>query len=144
MIYKYSGTSLPISFTTKEGTHCVKVSEKDFVILKTGDYAFLLNGHAKVVTQTEYQNDELLKRLVVERVAIGLLEDMIQALQDLAVTDAVKLDLLKTVDVVLIMVVGNKIQAARTICNATPTTANFTTARKNALLSLMDTAILLL
>lgn len=110
----------------------------------TNDYIIVKNGDIVVVSQADYTNNVSLKRKVVEEIAIQLLEDMIQALDNLAVTDLVKLDLLKTVDVVLIMVVGNKIQAARQICNAIATTANFTTARKNALLALLDTAIALL
>lgn len=112
--------------------------------IQNDDYIIVRNGERKVILRSDYLANSQLSRLVTEEIGIQLLEDMIQALQDLPVLDAVKLDLLKTVDVVLIMVVGNKINAARTICNAIATTANFSTTRKNALLALLDAAILLL
>jgi hypothetical protein len=114
------------------------------ISLNDGDYIIAYPGDVRVISNSDYESNEQLRRLVIKEIAIKLTEDMIQALQDLPVTDAVKLDLLKTVDVVLIMVVGNKIPAARTACNAIATTANFTTTRKNVLLGMLDDAMDLL
>lgn len=140
MIFKYSGTQLPVGFFIKSGDYCVETG-KGFVIVRTGDYIITYDGEVKVINQDEYENSIQLKRLVVQEVSIALLEDLIQAFEDLAVSDTVKIDLLRTIGPSTDMIIGNKISAARRIANAIPTTANFTAPRKNGLLALIDDAI---
>jgi hypothetical protein len=113
------------------------------ILLSEGDYFLSYSStDFRVVRRTEYLANTQLKRLVIEEIAVELIENIIQGFVDLAATDAVKLDLLKTIDVVLIMITGNKINASQVIATAIPTTANFTTPRKNGLIALIDAAIL--
>lgn len=144
--FTHQGTTITVDLLLSPNTlgFRVFIPEVGDVRIQNNDYIIVNNGDRKVILRADYLANQQLRRLVVHEVAIQLLEDMIQMLQDLVATDAVKLDLLKTVDVVLIMVIGNKITAARVICAAIATTANFTTARKNALLAQLDTAIALL
>lgn len=110
------------------------------VRIETGDYLIAENGIRKVVKVAQYQSSVQLKRIVVREVAIELLETVIQAFVDLAATDLVKLDLLRTIGPCMDMIIANKITAALVIANVIPTTANFTTARKNALIAMIQTA----
>lgn len=106
-----------------------------------GDYFIVNNSEIKVILRSEYLASADSKRIVVKEIAIELLENIIQAFVDLATTDLIKLDILKTVGPCVDMIIANKIQAARIIAAIIPTTTNFTNARKNALLALIDESI---
>lgn len=114
------------------------------VSLNDGDYIIAYPGDVRVVSAADYQSNVQLRRLVIQEIAIELLENMIAALYALPVEGSVKLNLMDTVAPVFILVTGNKIEEARDACNLTATTTNFTNGRKNVLLGMLDDAIELL
>lgn len=70
-----------------------------------------------------------------------LLSSIWKALNATGLTDAVKASILQTIANVQIACLAGEIRVARDIANATATTANFTAARKTALIALIDDAI---
>lgn len=115
--------------------YSVYVDDVGDVRIVTGDYIVFIKPKTSVITMSEFENDLEKKRIVQHEIAVGLLEDIIQLLVDLSVTDTIKIELLRHVAPVIDMVNGNKLTAANVIANALPLTSNFTNGRKNAFLA---------
>jgi len=109
--------------------------------LVTGDYIVFLKPKISVVTISEYANDVEKRRIVEHEVSVELMENLIDLINGLVVSDTVKIDLMRHVGPTLDMIVTNRIQAANVIANALPTTTNFTQNRKNAFLAVIGTAL---
>lgn len=111
------------------------------VYVNNGDY-FIVNGNDfKIIARDNYIANTDMNRLVVKEISIELMENIIQSFVNMAITDAVKLSIIVTINPTLTAIVGNKLQFARAIYVATATTTNFTTGIKNAGLSIIDAAI---
>ena len=107
----------------------------------TGDYLYQENGLKKVITAAQYAANATLKRLVTREIGEDLMEAIIQGFIDLAATDAQKIAILRHIGPCQDMIIANKINASLVIANALPTTTEFTTARKNGYIALIQAAV---
>lgn len=140
--YQSSGIVVTVDILLSPATIGYRTFIEDIgdVRIKTGDYLYQESGVKKVILSADYASNPTLKRLVTREIGEDLMESIIQGFVDLATTDLNKLDILRTIGPCMDMIVANKIQAALVIANVIATTVNFTQARKNALIALIQAA----
>lgn len=112
------------------------------VQVNNGDYFIIYDAiQFKVILRSAYLASANLQRIVTEEIVIQLLEDIVQAFNDLPISDANKLSILNTTGATMNAIVSNKLTFALAMFTATATTANFTAGVKTAGLNLINAAI---
>lgn len=94
-----------------------------------------------VITVDEFANDVDKRQKVKEIIGRETLREIWKAFQTSGLSETVKGSILQTISVVLTACLAGEVQIARNIANATATTADFTTGRKNVLLGILDAGI---
>lgn len=108
--------------------------------LVDGDYiAIDDDGHVTYFASATIDN--LARQKYKEALGKEALRNIWKALADSGLIDIVKASILQTVSPVLVACLAGEVQAAKLIAQATPTTADFTAGRKNALINILNDAI---
>lgn len=142
--YKFNSNNLPVFVHEQEFTTGVPM----WIVTISGNDIRIFNGDFLVT-----ENDAVIQYIPAASASLPdfqdykdiigkqLLTTIWKTLNATGLTDAVKASILQTIVNVQIACLAGEIRVARDIANATATTANFTAARKTALLGLIDTAI---
>ena len=116
----------------------IKLSDGDYIIQDDNN---IVTGY---ITAAQYAVGNGNTQIIKETVSKQCLRTIWQTLSQSGLTDTVKASLINTILSTIVALTAGEVKAALIIANATATTTDFTTARKNALITILNNSIALL
>lgn len=111
---------------------------------KNGDLITISNGRIRILLSEDFIRDSEERDAVLEKIGKDCMRVIIKAIRTQVPNGADRITIVKLLNPVFTLLGDGFIQDARDMANAEATTAVFTTARKNFVLSEIDKALLII